>query len=55
MDLRDLSTEDLIQSLEAETAKSLSEVKHLLGDLEKIKSRLAFLMAVLHIVKERKD
>ena len=55
MDLRDYSDEDLIKSLEAEIAKSLSEVKHAQGDLDKINSRLRFTLAVLHIIKDKKE
>jgi hypothetical protein len=54
MDLRDYSDEDLIKSLEAEIAKSLAEVKHAQGDLDKINSRLRFTLAVLHILKDKK-
>lgn len=55
MDLRDYSNEDLIRSLEAEIAKSLSELKSAQGDLDKINGRLRFALAVLHIIKDRKD
>jgi hypothetical protein len=55
MDLRDHSDEDLIKSLEAEIAKSLAEIKHAQGDLDKINSRLRFALAVLHIIKDKKE
>lgn len=55
MDLRDHSTEDLIRSLEAETAKALAEIRTAQGDLDKINSRLRFILAVTHILKDRKD
>jgi hypothetical protein len=55
MDLRDHSNEDLIKSLEAEIAKSLAEIKHAQGDLDKINSRLRFTLAVLHIIKDKKE
>lgn len=55
MDLRDHSDEDLLKSLEAEVAKSLHEIKSAQGDLDKIKSRLGFALAVIHILKEQKD
>jgi|LauGreDrversion4_2_1035121.scaffolds.fasta_scaffold1516034_2 hypothetical protein len=55
MDLRDYSEEDLIKSLEAEIAKSLAEVKSAQGDLDKINSRLKFALAVLHIIKDKKE
>ncbi len=54
VDLRQYSTEDLIKSLEAETAKSLNETKTCLGDLEKIKARLSFILAIIHTLKDRK-
>jgi len=54
VDLRQYSTEDLIKSLEAETAKSLNETKTCLGDLEKIKARLSFILAIIHTMKDRK-
>lgn len=54
MDLRDYSDDDLIKSLEAEIAKSLSEVKSAQGDLDKINGRLRFALAVLHILKDKK-
>jgi hypothetical protein len=53
MDLRQYSREDLIKSLEAEIAKSLSEVKNAQGDLDKINSRLRFALAVLHTIKQK--
>jgi hypothetical protein len=54
VDLRQYSTEDLIKSLEAETAKSLNETRTCLGDLEKIKARLSFILAIIHTLKDRK-
>ena len=55
MDLNDHSTRDLLISLEAETAKSLAETRAAQADLEKVNSRLRFILAVIHILKERKD
>ena len=55
MDLRDYSDEDLIKSLEAEVAKSLNEIKIAQGDLDKIKGRMRFALAVIHILKETKE
>ena len=55
MDLRDHTDEDLLKSLEAEVAKSLHELKTAQGDLVKIKGRLGFALAVIHILKESKD
>lgn len=53
MDIRDHSTEDLIRSLEAEAAKSISELRSAQSDLDKVHSRLRFIITVIHIVKER--
>jgi hypothetical protein len=55
MDLRDYSDVDLLKSLEAEVAKSLNEIKTAQGDIDKIKGRLRFALAVIHILKETKD
>lgn len=54
MRLEDYSTEDLLLSIEAEIAKSLNELRCLLGDAEKISARLKFAMATLHIIKDHK-
>lgn len=53
MDIRDHSTEDLIRSLEAEAAKSIAELRSAQSDLDKVHSRLRFIITVIHIVKER--
>lgn len=53
MDLRDYNNSDLLQSLEAECAKALNEVKAAQNDIDKINSRLRFTLAVIHILKER--
>jgi hypothetical protein len=55
MDLKDLSEEDLLKSLEAEIAKSLGEIKCAQGDLDKANARLRFSLAVLHIIKDKKE
>lgn len=55
MEIRDHSNKDLLASLEAETAKSLAELRSAQGDLDKINSRLRFILAVIHILKDRKD
>lgn len=55
LDLNDYTDEELLNSLEAEIAKSLGELRCLQGDADKINSRLRFALAVLHTVKERKD
>lgn len=53
MDFRNHSIDDLLKSLEAELAKSLNEVNHAQGDLEKANSRLRFAVALLHNIKNR--
>jgi hypothetical protein len=55
MDLEDYSDEDLLKSLEAEVAKTLNEIKSAQGDLDKIKGRMRFALAVIHILKDKKD
>ena len=55
MNLEDYSDEDLLKSLEAEVAKSLNEIRSAQGDIDKIKGRLRFALAVIHILKEPKD
>ena len=55
MELKDHSDQDLLQSLEAECAKSLAELRSAQSDLDKINSRLRFILAVIHILKDRKD
>lgn len=53
MDIRDHNTQDLIRSLEAEAAKSISELRQAQSDLDKVHSRLRFIITVIHIIKER--
>lgn len=55
MNFEDLSTEDLMKSLEAEIAKALAEIKCSQGDLDKANARLRFSLAVLHTIKDRKE
>lgn len=55
MELKDLSTQDLLKSLEAEIAKALAEIKCSQGDLDKANARLRFSLAVLHQLKDRKE
>ena len=55
MELEDYSDEDLLKSLEAEVAKTLNEIKSAQGDLDKIKGRMRFALAVIHILKDKKD
>lgn len=53
MDLQRYTTNELLRSLEAETAKALNEVKTAQSDLDKVHSRLRFLLAVIHILKDK--
>lgn len=55
MRLEEYSTDELLQSIEAEIAKSLNELRCLLGDADKISARLKFAMATLHIIKGQKE
>lgn len=55
MELKDYSTEQLLQSLEAEIAKGLNELRCLQGDADKVSARLKFALAALHIIKTKKD
>lgn len=54
-ELEDLSRKDLLESLEAEVAKSLGELRCAQGDLDKINGRLRFALATIHILKDKKD
>lgn len=53
MDLREFNNSDLIKSLEAEAAKALNELKAAQHDIDKANSRVRFILAVIHILKER--
>jgi hypothetical protein len=53
MDFNDHPVGALLISLEAELAKSLSEIKHAQDDLDKANSRLRFAVALLHNIKNR--
>jgi hypothetical protein len=53
MDLERFTDKDLLQALEAECAKSLGELKCAQGDLNKMNSRLKFILLVVHKLKER--
>jgi hypothetical protein len=55
MDLEDYSDQDLLKSLEAEVAKTLNEIRSAQGDLDKIKGRMRFALAVIHILKDKED
>lgn len=55
MKLEDYSNEELLNSLEAEVAKALNELRCLQGDADKVGARLKFSLAVLHTIKDRKE
>jgi len=55
IELEDLDRKDLLESLEAEIAKSLGELRCAQGDLDKINGRLRFTLSVVHILKGKKD
>jgi len=55
MRLEDYTQEELLESIEAEIAKSLNELRCLLGDADKISARLKFALATLHIIKDQKE
>ena len=54
MDLQRYTDEELVQSIEAEIAKALNELRCLQGDADKINGRLRFALAALHTIKDRK-
>jgi hypothetical protein len=53
MDLQNHSDSALLKSLLAEAAKSLNEVRTAQGDLDKINSRLRFILVILNTLQER--
>jgi hypothetical protein len=53
MDFNKISARDLLDSLVAETAKALNEVRHAQDDLDKANNRLRFILAVIHSLKIR--
>jgi hypothetical protein len=53
MNFNDLSHDDIIDSLIAESAKAINEVRHAQDDLDKADSRLRFILAALHNLKMR--
>ncbi len=48
-----ISTEDLLKSMEAEAAKTLSELKCARKDLEQADARMRFLLSVIHHLKDK--
>jgi hypothetical protein len=53
MDFNTLNKGQLLDSLIAEVAKALNEVRHAQDDLDKAESRMKFTLAVLHNLKAR--
>lgn len=53
MYLTKYSDAQLLSAIEAETAKSIGEIKCALGDLDKAISRIRFILASIHTIKER--
>ena len=53
MDFNNLGHSDIVDSLIAESAKALNEVRHAQDDLDKADSRLRFILAALHNLKMR--
>lgn len=52
MRFEDLTKQELLQSMEAEVAKSLSELSHAQEDIDKANNRLKFILAIIHHIKE---
>jgi len=50
-----LTQDEIIRSLEAEVAKSLSELKCLRKDAEQIDARLRFILSAVHYLKNQVD
>jgi len=44
---------ELLQGLEGELAKGLSEIRHARGDLEKAENRYKFSLAMIHYLKQQ--
>lgn len=53
MNFNDLTTKEVYDTLTAECAKALNEVRHAEDDLDKAESRLKFILAMIHNLKER--
>ena len=55
MDLHQYTDRQLVAVLEQECAKSLGEIRCAQGDLDKANSRMRFILAVIHTLKEKAD
>jgi hypothetical protein len=53
MNFNDHSLQELLQGLEGEVAKSISEVQHAQQDLEKAMNRQKFILAMIHYLKQK--
>jgi len=53
MEFKEHQLIDLVQSLEAEVAKSINEIRHAEEDLNKAQNRQKFILALLHHIKTR--
>ena len=51
----ELNTEQLLRSMEAESAKAIAEIKCARKDLEQADARLRFLLSVIHHLKNQAD
>lgn len=59
MDFNNLKGDEVLQTVVAEVAKALNEVRHAQDDLDKADSRLRFILAAVHNLrlrdKDKKD
>lgn len=53
MNFSDLTPKQVLDTLTAECAKALNEVRHAEDDLDKADSRLKFVLAMIHNLRER--
>ena len=53
MDFNDVPRNAMMESLIAEVAKAMNEIRHAQDDLDKADSRLRFILAAIHNLKNR--
>jgi len=53
MDFNEHPVKELLQGLEGEVAKAISEITHAQQDLEKAQNRQKFILALIHHLKTR--
>lgn len=53
MDFNDLKSDEVLQTVVAEVAKAVNEVRHAQDDLDKADSRLRFILAAVHNLRQR--